>query len=197
VIQLEEALETIGATLGQLDNEIELFSREFTMNVDDLTKDVEENREATSNLALEFNATKNPINALRRELQLVKVMELITRSRVSLDQGNIGLAEADIRMARDLLLPLQYRVFDFQREALLTIISRLDLALANFPADLDLVETDLEVAWDLLVAGLPVEPSEASEGAALEGELTPPPAEGQTGTSAPDELSEATPTATP
>jgi peptidoglycan hydrolase CwlO-like protein len=184
--QLGEDLEALNTTLAQIRTRLNNVTQELSENVKELAGDAEANQEEISNLALEFNATGNPINALRRELQLVKAMELITRSRVEIAQQNLGLVEADIQRARDLLLALEPLVFEFQQESLLTIVSRLDLALENFPDDLDLVEADLEVAWELLLAGLPMEPEVEGEGQSLVGELTPTPTEDETATPEPE-----------
>ncbi|MEW5871999.1 MAG: hypothetical protein AB1894_22205 [Chloroflexota bacterium] len=98
-----------------------------------------------------------PLAALQRELQLVKAMELLTRSRLFLVENNLGLATDDIQAARDLLTGLQ--VPDYQTQALAEIITRLDLALGNLPDAPVLAAEDLEVAWQLIRSGLPGETS--------------------------------------
>ncbi len=146
VADLEAALKAVGSSIDRLDAALA-----------DIAESAETNQEDLALLSEAFSATGNPINTLRRELQLVKAMELITRSRVSLGQSNFGLVEQDIQLARDLLVDLQPLVFDYQQEAVLAIVSRLELALDNLPDDPDLVDADLESAWELLVAGLPAE----------------------------------------
>jgi hypothetical protein len=173
---LDAALAALDSTLSRLDDELAAAAESGEMNQEEIAA-----------LSEAFNATGNPISTLRRELQLVKAMELITRSRVSLGQSNFGLVEQDIQLARDLLVELEPLVFDFQQEALLAIVSRLDLALENLPDAPNRVDDDLETAWELLVAGLPAEapPAESLEAG---GSLTPTPE----GTPTP----EVTPTAT-
>jgi chromosome segregation ATPase len=197
IAQQGEDLEAVNTSLDRLDKEIDLLAQEFAENVDDLVLNAEANQEEISFLALEFNATGNPINALRRELELVKAMELVTRSQLNIGQQNLGLAETDIEQALFILLNLEPLVFEFQQEALLDIISRLDLALENFPDDMDQVEADLEVAWGLLLEGLPMEPPIDGDTGVLVGELTPTPADGEDATPSPDETPEPTPTTTP
>ncbi len=191
--QLGEDLDALRTTLSQIRNRLDNVTQQFSDDVEELAVDTEANQEEILNLALEFNATGNPINALRRELQLVKAMELVTRSRVELAQQNLGLVEEDILRARELLLALEPLVFEFQQGTLLTIVDRLDLALENFPDDLELVQADLEVAWELLLGGLPMEPEVEGEGESLVGDLTPTPAVEATGTPEP----EPTPTTAP
>ncbi len=175
--ELEATLAALDSTINQLDDALA-----------EVTDTAGMNQEEIAALTETFNATGNPINTLRRELQLVKAMELITRSRISLDQRNFGLVEQDIQLARDLLVELEPQVFDYQVEPLLAIVSRLELALENLPDAPDLVDDDLESAWELLVAGLPADAPPAGEGLEAGGSLTPAPET----TPAP----EATPTAT-
>ncbi|HUV91667.1 MAG TPA: hypothetical protein VMV80_01145 [Anaerolineales bacterium] len=95
--------------------------------------------------------------ALENEIQLLKAMELLTRSRILLVQGNTDLARADIQDARDLLADLSGKVSDFQETALLEITSRLDNVLERINTAPTSVVNLLESAWKMLFAGLPDE----------------------------------------
>jgi hypothetical protein len=94
---------------------------------------------------------------LRRELELVKAMELLLRSRLYLGQSNFGLAGQDIQTARDLLAGVRLQAPAYQAPALDAILSRLDLALGNLPERPVIAADDLEIAWQILVQGLPGE----------------------------------------
>lgn len=96
-----------------------------------------------------------PIEDLKRELQLLKAMELLTRARLSLAQNNFGLAAYDIGIGRDLLIALQPDVPDYQQVYLGLVVDRLQSALQNLKNAPVLVVDDLEVAWQLLARGLP------------------------------------------
>lgn len=95
--------------------------------------------------------------ALENEIQLLKAMELLTRSRILLVQGNTDLARADIQDARDLLADLSGKVSDFQETALLEITSRLDNVLERINTAPTSVVNLLESAWKMLFEGLPDE----------------------------------------
>lgn len=95
--------------------------------------------------------------ALENEIQLLKAMELLTRSRILLVQGNTDLALADIQDARDLLADLSGKVSDFQETALLEITSRLDTVLERINTAPTSVVNLLESAWKMLFEGLPDE----------------------------------------
>lgn len=141
------ALGTIDAKLADLSSGIEQTDR----NMQALATQVQA-------LETEIQDGDAPATALRRELQLVKAMELLTRTRLFLAENNIGLAQQDIQAARDLLVTLQTQVPAYQLEALAAIVIRLDLALGNLPAAPVLAIDDLEIAWQQLQRGLPDEP---------------------------------------
>jgi hypothetical protein len=115
--------------------------------------------------------TQDTLITLRHELELLKAMELITRARVSIGDDNIGLAQNDLELALELLSNLSTTVPAHQADILADIILRLELALGNLENLPNLASEDLEVAWQLLIPGLPMEP--AQDEAA--GEPTPTP----------------------
>jgi hypothetical protein len=86
-------------------------------------------------------------------------MELLTRSRMFLLNKDIGLAQADVQAARDLLMEVQLGVQPFQTGAIQEIVNRLNLAITNLAVVPSLADQDLEVAWQLLMRGIPSEAS--------------------------------------
>ena len=106
-----------------------------------------------------YEAENAPVSALRRELQLVKAMELLTRATFALAENNLGLALDDIQTAHTILIELQPLVPDYQQEALTAIIERLDKTISNLPNNPVLAAIDIEIAWQLLRMGLPDEPA--------------------------------------
>jgi len=107
-------------------------------------------------LESQLQAEDAPISILRRELQIVKAMELLTRSRLFILENNLGLAKDDLSAARDLLASM--KVSASQVRAQKDILARLDLAIGNLPASPVLAAEDVEIAWQLLLKGLPGEP---------------------------------------
>jgi len=96
-------------------------------------------------------------NSIQLELDLLKVMELITRVRVFLGQGNIGLAKSDIQISQEIIMDISERVSENQDAYLSEITQRLALASENLSQNPALADEDLEVAWQLLLQGLPEE----------------------------------------
>jgi chaperonin cofactor prefoldin len=144
-----------------------------------------------SNFATAIQSENLPVAVLRRELQLVKAMEYLTRARISLIANNAGSAQSDIQAGQDQLTTLVSLVPDYQTSALQAIIKRLDLALGNLPDSPVLASDDLEIAWQLLQKGLPEEAG-LTPAPTTTGSQTP--AAQLTGT---DEQSTGTPTPTP
>lgn len=183
--------EDINVSLARLE-EIEAGLDYLNSSFDELSLEVDDRGEQIEALGVEKQTKEEPLIALYRELQTLKAMELLTRSRLYLSQSDLGLAERDILMARDLLAELRSQVYDFQVETLTDILGRLDLAIENLPDAPDLAADDLEVAWQLLARGLPAEPAQTpeytTESSALT--LTPVPTDEKT----PEETSGATET---
>jgi uncharacterized protein YoxC len=91
---------------------------------------------------------------LQRSLRLFRVWELITRSRLQLVEGNVGLAQADVNRAvavvEQLILVSEMEEDEALVAGLTAVQTRLNLALDNLNTAPQLAARDLETAWDLL-----------------------------------------------
>lgn len=164
---------------------------------EDRAEDLEAVRADLEELSQRFEDEQAPVAVLRRELAVVRAMEMLTRSRLLLVQNNLGLAQEDLQSARDLLADLRTRVPAHQIEYLDRVASRLDLALGNLPDAPVLAAEDVEIAWQLLRSGLPGEPTlEVISTAAAETELSEAETE-EGGTPAPAGTATPTPVVTP
>ena len=94
----------------------------------------------------------------QQEVQLIKVMELITRARYNLVQGNLSLARADVQSGSDIISEILREAQPFQVEALVEIATRLDTSQANLPGSPLSAADQLEAAWQMLIEGLPEKP---------------------------------------
>ena len=183
---MNDQVGAMSTTLAKMDGfEGELQGVQATL--DGLHQQALQNQAALQTASSAATLESIPIHKLEQELSLVKAMELLTRSRFLLAQNNLGLAEQDIRAARELLASMESEVYPYQVQALQNIISRLDMALSDIQQAPALVADDLEVAWQLLYAGLPGE-----------GGLTPAPgSQLQLTTSQPTLVRTGTPTTAP
>lgn len=136
------------------------------------------------------NQNNSMMVALKREIMLTRSIETIARARLFLSQSNFGLARDDAQAARDILAQLLIDAPAYQVDALNQIIMRLDFALSNLPDFPVIAVDDVDIAWQLLMMGLP---ESAADVAAT---LTPAPS---TATLAPDAISTftSTPEVTP
>ena len=92
---------------------------------------------------------------LERQINLLKVMELLSRARLFMYQSNFGLARQDIQSARGLLLAIQPEAPEPLAHDLSAVILRLDLTLSNLPNFPVAASDDLDIAWQILLGGLP------------------------------------------
>jgi hypothetical protein len=92
---------------------------------------------------------------LTRQINLMKSMELLSRARLFMYQSNFGLARQDVQTARDLLATVQPAAPENLADDLTEIIHRLDMTLSNLPAFPVAASDDLDIAWQILLAGLP------------------------------------------
>ncbi len=144
ILTLRQYVETLDKNLQALEP-----------HLNDLEQQIAAQQEGLTLLSDYLLSQEAPLLTLYREVELVKAMQLLTRSRISLELGNTGLARQDIQAAYDLLAGLRPIVFGDQGPALEDILNRLDLTLNDFTAAPGLVPNDLENAWQLLQAGLP------------------------------------------
>ena len=134
--------------------------------------------QAQSALQAQNDATDAEVE---RQINLMKSMELLSRARLFMYQSNYGLARIDVQTARDLLAKVQPTAPADFADDLDEVIHRLDLTLANLPAFPVAASDDLDIAWQILLGGLPqpqavpVTATPASETPIPEATATPTP----------------------
>ena len=99
------------------------------------------------------------IAELTYESDLLRAMELLSRARLFLYQSNFGLARQDVQAARDILAGMQTTVPESKQAAVRSALFRLDLVLENLPDFPVAASSDLDIAWQILVQGIPFAPS--------------------------------------
>lgn len=189
--QLTERLDQLGERLAALENERTLDMEALDSLEGDITaldKAVQEQEDLLTQIEalqddlynlegiVSYEATQvmgliatqqaedAPLNVVRQELQQVKAMELLSRSRLYLMQNNYGSAKDDIGNALTVLTALKDEVPDYQQATVDGWITRLELASENLPDKPALASDDLEIAWRLLVEGLPQKSVEPTPG---------------------------------
>ncbi|MGZ9223396.1 MAG: hypothetical protein ACXW4Q_14920, partial [Anaerolineales bacterium] len=96
---------------------------------------------------------------LDRQVNLLKSMELLSRARLFMYQSNFGLAEQDVQIARDLLARVESDAPASLAGDLETVLLHLDFVLNNLPNFPVAASDDLDIAWHILLTGLPPTPT--------------------------------------
>jgi len=91
----------------------------------------------------------------QRQLDLLKAMELLSRARLFMYQSNFGLARQDVQIARNLLAEVQTDAPESLADDLDAVVLRLDMTLSNLPNFPVAASDDLDIAWQILLSGLP------------------------------------------
>jgi predicted nucleic acid-binding Zn-ribbon protein len=146
--------DALGGELDALEgrvNSLQQDNQQFRTAVTDDVTAVEALMEET--VALVTTNSQEMIQ-LQRSLRLFRVWELITRTRLQLIEGNIGLAQADLNQAlavvEQLILVGEAEEDEAMVAGLTAVQTRLNLALSNLSTSPQLAARDLETAWDLL-----------------------------------------------
>jgi len=140
ITALESALQSQSETLTQLD------AMQATLDTLSLSVTDHETR---------FVEINDALAEVQRELMFSRAIEMLSRARLYLYESNFGLARLDVQTARDLLLTLQSDIAADKNATLQEVITRLDLALDNLPTSPVIAVDDVDIAWQLLVNGLP------------------------------------------
>ncbi len=159
LVDLRAALDEYAASLTSLESHLADYQadlQDIQSQVDGLEGTLSGNQDEIEALKTRLDA-REPAQILRQELELLKVMELITRVRVSIGDQNFGLASDDLEAAQGMLLGLSLELPANQAAYLDAIATRLSQAADNLVQAPSLVDEDLEIAWQFLLQGLPEE----------------------------------------
>ena len=186
--EIETGMTTLQTQLNEMNTRVDTIEKTIEAHTAAIAK--LDKMQAT--LEEETTAQSNSVMiALKREIMFTRTIETLSRARLFLSQSNFGLAKTDVQSARNILAKLLIDAPPYQIIALNQIIMRLDLALGNLPAFPVIAVDDVDIAWQLMIMGLPE--SEAEEIATS----TPEAAPIFTATPTPEPVLEVTPTATP
>ena len=94
-------------------------------------------------------------SSINRDLDLLRILELLSRANQFLLHSNFGQAEETLLAAKLDLLNLQESLPDFQRELISNMLNLVDQAIIDLPAKPALAAEKLELAWQLGISGLP------------------------------------------
>jgi hypothetical protein len=155
LVALQARLETMEAgqsrnaeTLTDLDQRLSVIETEINARTQSLA--------SLEEIQSELQTQNEAISAeLEYQVNLLKAMELLSRARLLMYQSNFGLARQDVQIARDVLAKVQPDAPASLADDLDEVIRRLDLTLFNLPDFPVAARDDLDIAWQILLSGLP------------------------------------------
>jgi chromosome segregation ATPase len=150
---LRKDLTSTENALGNLKSDVDSIDSDL----DTIATTVEDLDEQVASFSTIVQGQDEKLGQMAIEIQMLKAMELLTRARLFLIQGNITMARTDILQARDLLFELSNLAPEYQQEMILEIVNRLDDVLEIMSQSPIAAADRLEAAWQLLVEGLPSE----------------------------------------
>ena len=152
-------LQTRLATLEDLQNQQDQSLSDLDQRLNDVETEImarTESLAALEKMQADFQAENETANTeLERQLNLLKAMELLSRARLFMYQSNFGLARQDVQIARDVLASVQPDTPKALAPDLEAVIQRLDMTLFNLPNFPVAASDDLDIAWQILLTGLP------------------------------------------
>ena len=161
VNQLESDISALETQLTEINNQLTLVNsrlEETNNRIDEIEGSIQAHTASIATLeemqdALEIQLAEGSdktLLALKNEITMTRVLDLLARARLYLAQSNFGLAKEDVLSAHDLLAELQE---DTNDEILMQAVDRLELALNNLPGFPVVASGDLEIAWQILITG--------------------------------------------
>ncbi|GAB4542576.1 MAG: hypothetical protein Fur002_13070 [Anaerolineales bacterium] len=152
-------IQSLKTQVAGLQSQVDALSAradEIEKNIAAQTERIDQLDKMQAALEKEMTAQNNSaLLALQREMKFTRAAETLARARLYLSQSNFGLAETDVKSARNLLAELSADAPQNQSAALGAILARLDLALENLPALPVIAADDVDIAWELMMQGLP------------------------------------------
>jgi DNA repair exonuclease SbcCD ATPase subunit len=146
---LQSQAEGLGSKIEDLHSELDAVQSIFEQ-----LQTTEDKLEALDgrlgNLEAAFEEEEEPpIDNLQKQIQLLRVMELVTRSRYWMIQNNLGMVTEDLLDAKEILESLDVKTMD--EELLESLIQRIDQVLFEIPLSPIIAGDDLEIVWQLLL----------------------------------------------
>lgn len=147
-------LDSVRSDFASLRQEKQQLADDIQADLDDVQTNIDDVSDQAADALAQVGTNAAEMVELQRSVRLFRVWELITRTRLQLVEGNVGLATADLNQTLAVvaqMIALAEAEGDDPLAAELTAVqSRLELALGNLPASPQQSARDLETAWDLL-----------------------------------------------
>ena len=157
----QSALDNLQLDLQKLQNEVisvqEAFDhRGHTITVYPQILATLSAKQIANSLHLDILATAQfNSSGVNQDLDLLRILELLSRANQFLLHSNFGQAEETLLAAKLDLLNLQESLLYFQYDVISSMLNLVDQAIIDLPAKPALAAEKLELAWQLGINGLP------------------------------------------
>ncbi len=155
IIGLQARLDSVEAAQSQQAQSL----TDLDGRVDDIEKEIAAHTQtlaALEKMQSMLQSQGEATNAeVARQVGLLKSMELLSRARLFMYQSNFGLAKQDVQTARDVLAEVQPSAPEELAADLNEVLLRLDMTLSNLPTFPVAASDDLDIAWIILLGGVP------------------------------------------
>lgn len=160
IVTLNTSLTDAQTALGDTQTDTD----ELTRRAETLSEQLDELSQAYQTLGEQLVVVDEAVatnsanwDTIQNELRVLRLMELLTRSRLYLSQGNTSLARADIQAGREIVSSMQTSTPSHQAQYIASILQLLDESLVQLRTSPLAAADRMEGAWALLVTGLPSE----------------------------------------
>lgn len=154
-----EQIASLEAQIERLETQLEVQAEELEQitairdDLDQIREDLTDNLESLRALEEVIAAGELPAERAREALQLMRIMNLMTRARLWIEQDNYGLASEDIQAALEIIEPLAAEADPESEKGsqLQEIADRLTVAGEIVRSNPVLAAEELEIVWKLLL----------------------------------------------
>jgi hypothetical protein len=137
----------LDARLGEIQSDVNGI-QSLSEEIQELAGDLDGLNERLNALELAVEEEDPPIQEIQNHIQLLRVMELVTRARMWIIQDNPGKANDDLVIAKETLETLDASNKD---GSFAQFIERLDQIIFELPLSPVIAADDLEILWQLLI----------------------------------------------
>lgn len=154
LVFMEEELQRLNITSSSAQATLDANSSFITLYPQMLST-LQANQSSNTRLLERLASAQISSNWIRQEIELLRILDLLSHANQFLLHSNFGLAEETLTIAKKDLLVLREDLAGFQQEVISEMLDLLDQVIIDLPAKPALAAEKLELAWQLGITGLP------------------------------------------
>ena len=154
LVFMEEELQRLNTASSSAQSTLDASSSIITLYPQILST-LQANQSSNTRLLETLASAQISSNWIRQEIELLKILDLLSHANQFLLHANFGLAEETLTIAKNDLLFLREDIPSFQQEVISEMLDLVDQVIIDLPAKPALAAEKLELAWQLGITGLP------------------------------------------